>query len=96
MNELENITDEKMSQMFIDYVSSMEDKERHTESACNEVGTFDKFCEEQFPSDIAIQRELYDKMMDVAVEYEESGFIAGVKWILNLLKEKGNDLCTQE
>ena len=83
-----DLTEEMVSQMFIDYVSSMEDKERHTEAACIEVDNFDQYCEERFPKDIRLQTELFDKMMNVAVEYEESGFIAGVKWMLKLLKEQ--------
>lgn len=84
---IENTNDEQISEMFINYVNSMGDTERHTETACNEVDAFDKFCEENFSNDIKKQSELYTQMMNVAVEFEESGFIAGVKWIINLLKE---------
>ena len=83
-----NVTDEMLAEMFIDYINSMENEERHTKKACKEVENFDKYCEELFPNDIKQQTSIYDKMMDVAVEYEESGFIAGARWILNLIKEQ--------
>ena len=77
-----NVTDKMISAMFVDYVSSMEDKERHTETACKEVEKFDRYCEKVFPEDIAKQRDTYNQMMDVAVEFEESGFIAGYRYAL--------------
>ena len=79
-------TEDMIQGMFRDYVDSMVDKERHTKVACEEVANFDTYCRETFPSNITMQRELYDRMMDVAVEFEESGFIAGFKWALSLAK----------
>ena len=86
---LSNFTDERISSLFVDYVTSMEDKERHTSKACEEVMRFDKFCEEILPGDVKKQTETYNRMMDVAVEYEESGFIAGFKTAVHMLKEQG-------
>ena len=80
-------TEDMIQGMFRDYVDSMVDKERHTKVACEEVANFDTYCRETFSTDITTQRELYDRMMDVAVEFEESGFIAGFKWALSLAKE---------
>ena len=82
----ENLTDEKIAEMFSEYVTTHEDEERHTTSACEEVDAFDLYCEALFPGNAMKQTELYDKMMDVAVEFEESGFIAGVKWVLDLIR----------
>lgn len=81
-------TDDMIAELFKDYVASMEDTERHTEAACKEVDAFDQFCEELFPEMIQKQRELYDRMMDVAVEFEESGFIAGFKAAMEFLKKQ--------
>ena len=80
-----NVTDETLSEMFKEYVKSMEDKERHTAKACEEVDTFDQYCEMLFPNDIKQQNEMYDRMMNCAVEYEEGGFIAGAKWVLSMM-----------
>lgn len=81
-----DVTDDMISEMFCNYVASMEDKERHTEMACKEVDAFDQFCEMVFPGDVKMQSESYDKMMNAAVEFEESGFIAGVRWMLMLIQ----------
>lgn len=82
----DNLTDEQISEMFSDYVTSKEDEERHTQAACKEADAFELYCDCLFPGNTRMQTDLYDKMMDVAVEFEESGFVAGVKWILDLLK----------
>ena len=66
-----------IAQMFHDYVERMEDKERHTQAACKEVDEFDACCSSEFSNDVRVQNLLYEKMMNVAVEFEESGFLAG-------------------
>lgn len=91
---MKNITDEMIAEEFEHYVASMENEERHTEAACKEVEAFEQYCSELFPGDIAKQTEMYDKMMDCAVEFEESGFITGFKWALSMLKEQGVDFST--
>lgn len=83
---LYNLTDEEISEMFKEYIATYEDMERHTKAANEEVEQFDKYIEELFPTDIEKQSEMYDRMMDVAVEFEESGFMAGVKWVLDLVR----------
>ena len=88
MKKLNSLTDEEISKMFKDYIATYEDKVRHTKAANDEVDRFDKYTEEVFPKDTIKQSEMYDNMMDVAVEFEESGFIAGFKWCLALLQSK--------
>lgn len=83
-----DVTDDMISEMFRNYVASTEDKERHTEMACKEVDAYDRFCEEVFPGNTRMQSESYDKMMNAAVEFEESGFIAGARWMLMLIQGK--------
>lgn len=83
-----DVTDDMISEMFRNYVASTEDKERHTEMACKEVDAYDRFCEEVFPGNARMQSESYDKMMNAAVEFEESGFIAGARWMLMLIQGK--------
>lgn len=70
---------------FGDYVKNMHCKERHTEEACKSVDAFEKFCEEKIPDNYRLQSDLYSYMMDAAVDYEESGFIAGFKTAVKLL-----------
>lgn len=71
--------------MFSDYVTRMEDRPRHTKAALKESDAFDTFCESEFPRNVRIQAQLFDRMMNAAVEYEESGFIAGFKTAMALL-----------
>lgn len=79
------LSDTEIAQMFADYVTRMEDRERHTGAAVKEADAFDTFLESEFPRNIRLQTNLYDRMMNTAVEYEESGFIAGFKTAMALL-----------
>ena len=81
-----NLTEELIRGMFLDYVTSKEDAERHSEESCKAVDAFDENNRELFPDDVRIQNELYDQMMEVAVCYEEDGFVAGAKWVLDLIR----------
>jgi len=78
-------TDAMIGEIFSKYVESTDCAERHTDKARTEAGAFNEFCERSFPGNVKLQSEVYDKMMSVAVEYEESGFIAGVKWALAMM-----------
>lgn len=72
-------SDTELAQMFSDYVNRMQGEERHTAAACKEVDDFDTCCQSEFPNNVRLQGLMWDKMMNAAVEYEESGFIAGFK-----------------
>lgn len=72
-------SDTELAQMFSDYVNRMQGEERHTVAACKEVDDFDTCCQSEFPNNVRLQGLMWDKMMNAAVEYEESGFIAGFK-----------------
>lgn len=82
------LTDEQLVEYFREYVDGCQCKERHTEAACNEVEQYDKMVAYFFPKELKPQNRLYDKMMDVAVEYEESGFMAGYRMCLKHLQEQ--------
>ena len=75
------LTDEQLAEYFREYVDGCQCKERHTEAACNEVEQYDKMVAYFFPKELKPQNRFYDKMMDVAVEYEESGFMAGYRML---------------
>ena len=77
-----NMTDKEIAQQFYEYVERMEDKERHSLAACKEVEEFDLLCSEELGS--RLHTKMYNKMMDCAVEYEESGFIAGFRTAMAL------------
>ncbi len=85
MKQLDN---EAIARLFCDYVCKMQDKPRHTVKAELEVGIYEQFCAGAFPHNIRLQNGLYDKMMNVAVEYEESGFIAGFRYAMALLSSQ--------
>lgn len=82
------LTNEQLGEYFKEYVESYQCKERHTDAACNEVEQYDKLVAYFFPKELKPQVKLYDKMMDVAVEYEESGFMAGYRMCLKHLQEQ--------
>ena len=75
----------EIAQMFSDYVGRMQDTERHTKAACKEVEAFDLCCSSEFPYNYRLQSLMYEKMMNCAVEFEESGFIAGFQTAVVLL-----------
>lgn len=77
--------DAAIAELFCEYVRSMEDKPRHTAAAKTEADMYEQFCVSVFPNNVRLQIELYDKMMNVAVEFEESGFIAGFKTAMEIL-----------
>lgn len=85
-------TDEELAGYFKEYVEGFQCKERHTPSACEEELAYDKLVAYFFPKELKPQVKLYNKMMDVAVEYEESGFIAGYRMCLKHLREQGQPL----
>lgn len=73
-----------IAELFCEYVRSMEDKPRHTAAVETEIDMFDQFCVNALPDNVELQSELYDKMLNVAVEFEESGFIAGFKTAMQM------------
>lgn len=85
---LKDKTNEKLAGYFKEYVESFQCKERHSQAACDEVIQYDKLVSYFFPKELKPQVKLYNKMMDVAVEYEESGFMAGYRMCLKHLQEK--------
>ena len=71
--------------LFRQYVGSFEDAERHTKEAVQEAEIFDSFLTGAIPSNMGLQIAMYEKAMNVAVEFEEDGFVAGFKYAMNLL-----------
>ena len=76
-----------LQKMFRDYVGSTNFKPRHTKEAYNEVVLLCEFLNGAFPNNPSLRDTLYEHMMDCAVEFEESGFIAGVRFALGLSTE---------
>ena len=68
-----------IQKMFHDYVEGTGGKPRHTPEANYEVSLYRQFIEGAFPSNSELQDGLFDRMMSCAVEFEESGFIAGFR-----------------
>ena len=54
------LSDTEIAQMFADYVTRMEDRERHTGAAVKEADAFDTFLESEFPRNIRLQTNLYN------------------------------------
>ena len=71
--------------MFRKYVESTDGKPRHTQRADYEVGLFSAFTCGAIPNNAKLQEALYFRMMDCAVEFEESGFIAGFEYAMSLM-----------
>lgn len=93
---LKDKTDEELAGYFGEYVEGFRCKERHTQSACDEELAYDSLVAYFFPNELKPQVRLYNKMMDVAVEYEESGFMAGYRTCLKHLQEQAGsfEICT--
>lgn len=85
---LKDKTDEELTGYFKEYVESFQCKERHSQAACDEELAYDKLVAYFFPKELKPQVKLFNKMMDVAVEYEESGFMAGYRMCLKHLQEQ--------
>lgn len=63
--------------MYGEYVLACDGIDRHTDGVREKLGTYNVFLSGAFPMNSRIQNELYERMMDCAVEFEESGFVAG-------------------
>lgn len=76
-----------IQKLFGDYVQSTGANPRHTQAANQELEMFGQFLAGAFPLNTRLQNNLYERMMDCAVEFEESGFIAGFRYALSLSPE---------
>lgn len=85
MDHALKFNDEAIRQLFSQYVESCQDMERHSEEAVRCAEAFDDFCGQHIGGGALKKIEAYTKMTDVAVEFEEDGFIAGFKVAMNLL-----------
>lgn len=85
MDNALKFNDKAIQQLFFQYVESCQDKERHSAEAVRCAEVFDDFCSRHIEGDMLKKIEAYTKMTDVAVEFEEGGFIAGFKMAMNLL-----------
>lgn len=84
---------------FTQYVESFDNKERHTPEACQAVDQFSSDIENidtTQPDDYQQQSRLYNSMMNAAVEFEESGFIAGMRWAFDIVGRAFSDIAIQE
>ena len=73
--------------MFRSYVEGTGGRPRHTKEAYLEAGKYSAFVTGAISGNGRLQEELYQRMMNCAVEYEESGFVAGVRFALRLPPE---------
>lgn len=87
-----NLNATEISQIFKDYVTRMQDKERHTRAAVKETDAFDTYCASEFPNNVRLQVALFDRMMNCAVEYELSGFIAGFQTAATIFANQESQL----
>lgn len=85
MDNALKFNDKAIQQLFFQYVDSFEDRERHSDEAVRCAEAFDDFCSRHIEGGTLKKIEAYTKMTDVAVEFEEGGFIAGFKTAMNLL-----------
>lgn len=85
MDNALKFNDKAIQQLFFQYIESCQDKERHSAEAVRCAEVFDDFCSRHIEGDMLKKIEAYTKMTDVAVEFEEDGFIAGFKMAMNLL-----------
>lgn len=77
--------DASIQKMFGRYVEGFGGKPRHSRAATLEVGNFDAFLDGACQGNVKLHNALFDRMMGCAVEFEESGFVAGVRYALQFL-----------
>ena len=72
------ITDAEIQQKFVEYVEKWQDAgERHSKAAVKELDSLEAYLEGTYsPQEVGA---LLSRSTDVAVEFEESGFIAGYR-----------------
>lgn len=72
------ITDAEIKQKFVEYVEMWQDAgERHSEAAVKELDNLETYLDGVYsPKEVD---NLLSRSTDVAVEFEESGFIAGYR-----------------
>ena len=63
--------------MYAEYVQEWDGRNRQTPEAWKTLDQYDAYTRERFPMSSQIQGDLYDRMMECAVAFEESGFIGG-------------------
>nr|DAO80791.1 MAG TPA: hypothetical protein [Caudoviricetes sp.] len=80
--------DKAIRELFKQYVRSFEDKERHSEESVRRAEEFDDFCSSHINGSSITKFNVYVKMTDVAVEFEEDGFVAGFKTAMSLIFEQ--------
>ncbi len=85
MDNALKFNDEAIKKLFSQYVESFDDRERHSDEAVRCAEAFDDFCSRHIEGGMLKKIEAYTKMTDVAVEFEEGGFIAGFKTAMSLL-----------
>ena len=66
-----------IQKMYGEYVLACDGTDRHTDGVREKLGAYNAFAAGAFSMNSQIQGDLYERMMDCAVEFEESGFIAG-------------------
>lgn len=77
--------DASIMRMFTKYVEGFDSKPRHSKAANREVDLFDSYVNGACPGNFKLQDGLCHRMMNVAVEFEQCGFIAGVKYALQYI-----------
>ena len=94
---INNCASAEMKKMFSEYLNVMDGSPRHTASAIKETVKFDAFLNGTFlngesPMNSSLMDSLHERMMDCAVEFEESGFIAGMLFALSLPQSRVREI----
>ena len=87
MKQYADLNTEAIRKMFRDYVENADGKPRHSQEARYQAGMFSSFLDGAIPYNMKLRDAIYARMMDCAVEYEQSGFIAGVRFVLNRFED---------
>lgn len=77
--------DASIMRMFTRYVEGFDSRPRHSKEANKEVDLFDSYVNGACPGNFTLQDGLCRRMMNVAVEFEQCGFIAGVKYAIQYI-----------
>lgn len=91
MEAIEVPDEASIIRMFTNYVEGFDSRPRHSKAADIEVGAFDSYVSGACPGNLKLQDGLCRRMMNVAVEYEQCGFVAGVRYAFQLIRNQAGD-----
>lgn len=84
---MREIDEKQIREMFRKYTQDKDGIPRHSECSRKECDELSNMVEKAM-ANIAVVNDIESKAMDMAVEFEEDGFVAGFKFAIEMLKNE--------